>query len=304
MALGWQHLKQVKLLRANSSASPTTLHETRAAFVASDRFLLSCSLGLAYNSTIVEIHLSHIQMDSMSAKALFQALRNHKTVVVLNVAHNRIGDASIYALAATLYVNTSLTQLSLGHNEMTSKGVKVLCQALQENQDSSLIHLDLSYNPLHEASTAALADCLSVNETLTTLNLSGSQVDEIGILTALWRNTTLHVLNLQPRLECHTLSNVAHTKHNNQLADPSIIKDRLNRSHGPALIQTLRKATSGFSWCNLTGVFLHITKLKSSRWVKYPHASLNELDGLVISVHHLKHIQSNILCFLLRRRRR
>ncbi|ETV81286.1 hypothetical protein H257_05848 [Aphanomyces astaci] len=268
MWLGVRWSKQVKLLRSNCLKSPETLTMRR---VKLPSWKLVATLGVAYNMTLVTLDVEGAGLDVACAKVLFQVCRTNRSILQLNAAHNAVGDDAVYALAAMVHTNTSLTQLILHHNAITSKGMKVLSHALQDNQDSMIFGLDLSFNPLGEGSTDALSACLQVNESLTSLNLAGCCVHEAGLLASLRRNYTLTALHLQSE-------DVSEQNQSGRLR-----RDRLNRSHAPPIMDALRRSTCALETCNLTGVQLPVGKIRASRWVKMAHTRLNELDGMILS---------------------
>ncbi|RQM26332.1 hypothetical protein B5M09_005889 [Aphanomyces astaci] len=269
MWLGVRWSKQVKLLRSNCLKSPETLTMRR---VKLPSWKLVATLGVAYNMTLVTLDVEGAGLDVACAKVLFQVCRTNRSILQLNAAHNAVGDDAVYALAAMVHTNTSLTQLILHHNAITSKGMKVLSHALQDNQDSMIFGLDLSFNPLGEGSTDALSACLQVNESLTSLNLAGCCVHEAGLLASLRRNYTLTALHLQSE-------DVSEQNQSGRLR-----RDRLNRSHAPPIMDALRRSTCALETCNLTGVQLPVGKIRASRWVKMAHTRLNELDGMILSL--------------------
>ncbi|KAG9412336.1 Peptidyl-prolyl cis-trans isomerase-like 1 [Aphanomyces cochlioides] len=271
LSLGMYWSKRVKLLRRNDNQSPLTLKIGKKKLDVK-QWTIVMTMAFAYNTTLMDLDVQGAGIDSMAAKTLFQAVRANHTLLTLNASKNHICDDAMFALAAMAQTNTTLTRLSLHANMITSKGMKLLGHALEENQDSMLLDLDLSLNPLGEGSTEVFCNCLQINETLTALNLANTNVHEAGVLAALRRNYTLVSLQLQ------TIPPVKESNQSGQLP-----RDRLNRSHAPPLMDALRRSTCALEECNLTGVTLPISKFKMSRWVKLPHFSLNELDGMIIS---------------------
>ncbi|KDO25811.1 hypothetical protein SPRG_08754 [Saprolegnia parasitica CBS 223.65] len=271
-ALGYAGTKRVLALRASAPIVDELTFSSKDAGFSRPLVL---ALGAAYCTTITSIAMPRCGLDSATALALFRLLKSSTSISSIDVSDNGLGDDDMPALCAALRINTSLTRLVLTRNGLSARSLRCLALALQDNMDGSLLSLDLSYNPLLAASSQLLADCLSVNETLTSLNVAATHVVESIVLSGLWRNYTLHELQLQqldgpsPRMA---------TDENGRLA-----QDHLNISHAPEVIEGLRRATSGLAHCNLTGVLLPIQTIKSSRWIRLPAASLNELDGRVIA---------------------
>ncbi|OQS00522.1 hypothetical protein THRCLA_21679 [Thraustotheca clavata] len=267
LLLGWKGCKRIEQLRENKSPLVFTFND-------SINRPLQITLGLSYNTNIIEIKMTNNTLAANDAIILFRALRTNPSMTTLDVSYNQLNDDSMAALGVTLGANKTLTQLNLNHNKITERGVACLTRGLQDNLDSLLLDWDLSYNPLLESSTKSLMDCLSVNETLINLNLTATYVDEALLLSSLRRNCTLFRLDVA-QLESPILRN--------QSASGRLEKDHLTLDHAPQVIEALRRATSAFNYCDLTGVLLPIATIKSSRWIKLPDFHLNELDGLIIA---------------------
>ncbi|EQC41053.1 hypothetical protein, variant, partial [Saprolegnia diclina VS20] len=273
-ALGYAGTKRVHALRTNTPIVDELTFSSRDGLSRQQRPLV-LALGAAYCSTITSIVMPKCGLDSATALALFRVLTTSHSITSLDVSDNSLCDDDMPALCVALRTNTSLTRLVLTRNGISARSFQCLAFALQENIDGSLLSLDLSYNPLLAASSQLLADCLSVNETLTSLNVAATHVVEPIVLSGLWRNYTLHELQLQ---QLDSPVPRAATDENGRLA-----QDHLNITHAPEVIEGLRRATSGLAHCNLTGVLLPIQTIKSSRWIHLPAAALNELDGRVIA---------------------
>ncbi|OQS01359.1 hypothetical protein ACHHYP_01174 [Achlya hypogyna] len=270
-ALGWTGTKRVLALR---TGAPVDLTFATNDALSRRQWSLMCTLGLTYTQSVLTVQMTERCLDGPTATALFRALKVNRSVLTLDVSGNVLGDEAVAALGVLLNANTTLTQLVARRTGLSALAIRSLTDGLQDNIDSCLLALDLSHNPLYAGSTQALADCLSVNETLTRLDLAATHIDEPALLEALRRNYTLLELHV-PQIEAP--EPVA--------ADPAgrLAKDHLNTTHAPSVVEALRRATSGFAVCNLTGVALPIQTLKTSRWVGMPRAELNELDGLIVA---------------------
>ena len=104
-------------------------------------------------------------------------------------------------LAGSLYkalaVNSSLTHLDLSKNSIHNSGAASLSQVLEVN--SSLTNLNLSGNSIRESEPASLSQALEVNSSLTNLDLSGNSIREPGAASlsqALAVNSSLAYLDL------------------------------------------------------------------------------------------------------------
>ena len=145
-------------------------------------------------------------------------LKKHQHLVKLKFAENEFFETSIGKyMAEALKVNETLTWLDLSSNDLTYVGnymaqVIDLCEALKVN--SALRTLDLKNNFLTAEGARLFADALTVNRTLTDLDLSVNSLsthvvpesdpmklfdDMSGVIKlteALKTNSTLQILNL------------------------------------------------------------------------------------------------------------
>ena len=74
-----------------------------------------------------------------------------------------------------------------------------ISKALQENINTALQILNISYNDIHDAGATAISKCLKTNNSLQELNLSHNMVSNSGISDiskALQENKTLHILDI------------------------------------------------------------------------------------------------------------
>ena len=102
-----------------------------------------------------------------------------RVLTSLNLAQNhlcgvdRIGqgtyDASgITSLADALRVNASLTSINLSNNSLKDEGIKVVCEALQSNKETTkLASLNMSGNGIGPAGAKAVAAMAAVVASLT-----------------------------------------------------------------------------------------------------------------------------------------
>ncbi len=116
-----------------------------------------------------------------------------QTIVDIGLEKNRIGNEGLSRISNMLHQNNTLHTLRLGKNAITYEGVvKSLAPALQNN--TALRVLDLSGNrQIGDLGAVALADALSLNQTLETLILTKCSITEKGalrLLRALYNSTS------------------------------------------------------------------------------------------------------------------
>lgn len=114
---------------------------------------------------------------------------HYKTCDVLDLSRNEITDDSVGCLANMLKNNRNLRKLDLGQNRIKYGGVKVLCDALNDQNDQNdqndvnktLKVLCLNSNPIGNSSLPYIREMLEKNKTLTRLRLGGlDELDEFG----------------------------------------------------------------------------------------------------------------------------
>jgi Ran GTPase-activating protein (RanGAP) involved in mRNA processing and transport len=117
------------------------------------------------------------RIGQVGAAALADALQHNSTLTTLNLAQNKITHVGAAALAVALHSNSTLTTLDLCTNDLDDEGVAALADRLRLN--SALTTLKLSYNRFGCVRAQSLVDVLlRDNSTLTTLDLSSSQIRE------------------------------------------------------------------------------------------------------------------------------
>eukprot|EP01091_Cochliopodium_minus_P020971 TRINITY_DN9374_c0_g1_i1.p1 TRINITY_DN9374_c0_g1~~TRINITY_DN9374_c0_g1_i1.p1 ORF type:complete len:348 (-),score=81.47 TRINITY_DN9374_c0_g1_i1:1-1044(-) len=109
-------------------------------------------------------------------KSLSQAL---KIVIFehLDLSYNFIGEKGISVIMDSLKSNDKITYLDLSKNNLHN-GVKELTEFI--NKNTSLRHLDLSYNSLTEQGILEISQSLKQNRNLTSLDLSNNYLQLLG----------------------------------------------------------------------------------------------------------------------------
>jgi len=113
----------------------------------------------------------------------------------------------ITAIADALRVNGALTSLAISNNRMGDDGVKPICEALRQN--SSLKALDLnasqtSGGEIGPQGAQYLADLLSVNGALTSVDLGGNKLGDEGwgaIFAAICGNKDSKIMSMDASSE-------------------------------------------------------------------------------------------------------
>ena len=105
---------------------------------------LSDGLDLSSNSTLVDLYMEAIQLNSGGARNLFSSLlknnRNTK-VTLLDLCDNYITDEALPELVSFLTINKSLEKMHLGGNYFTKEGQKVIITSLVNNKTLTFLGL-------------------------------------------------------------------------------------------------------------------------------------------------------------------
>lgn len=154
---------------------------------------------LASNSSIVSFHFHDTKLEPRSTKATYaalgQVLLKNTILTTLKLERNDILDGGIMALAPCLSDALYLSKLSIVHDEVTDKGFEALAVGLKLND--TLTSLDLSGNSIQ--SVPGISDWLRNNSTLTNLVLDMNAMEDLAaerIGVALSMNRGLVCLDL------------------------------------------------------------------------------------------------------------
>merc|ERR1719235_2394463 len=126
---------------------------------------------LRVDTHISEVYLGKHRMRDDGVRQLVSFLLENKTLRVLDLRCNELGVAGAQHLANLLRDDCQIRRLNLENNRIGEKGhvggAKALAQALTQNK--MLTHLNLNTNGLCGDALQQLADGLSQNATLSTL---------------------------------------------------------------------------------------------------------------------------------------
>ncbi|KAL9975269.1 hypothetical protein ACROYT_G012415 [Oculina patagonica] len=160
----------------------------------------SLSKALAVNTTLTDLNLKFNAIGNSGADSLFQALLVNTTLTSLSLRANNIDVSCVDSLSEAFTANVTLTYLDLGGNWLGRKLAAgfSLSKALEAN--TALTKLDLSNcHRVRSPVVASISDALTINNTITYLNLRGDGLCDSGagsLSDSLRVNTTLTHLNL------------------------------------------------------------------------------------------------------------
>ncbi|KAN0023725.1 hypothetical protein ACTFIV_008112 [Dictyostelium citrinum] len=133
------------------------------------------------NSTIKQLKSIDLSLSNLSnthIHYILNALKINKSVEDINLEGNQLGDQSIYDLSCFLLNNNTIKYLDL-QNCDSKNGLACIGMLLSKNK--SIISLNWSNNDSNN-SIDFLCHGLKLNNTLTTLSLSGCNIDELGAI--------------------------------------------------------------------------------------------------------------------------
>ena len=161
-----------------------------------------CAVSLAktlqVNQTLVQINLTNKLTSAVGVQQLVDALMVNSTLRDLILAGNMLKDDSAGILAEYLKANKALVCLNLMANGITDRGAICLAESLRHNTTLEILVLaeNLSFG---NRGVLSLCETLKINNTLGTVDLSGTSIDDVGIMSllkAVRDRTTLTNLNL------------------------------------------------------------------------------------------------------------
>lgn len=160
--------------------------------------------SLAYNETLVKLHLGQNKLSDAGCPLLAQTIRSPLSgVLALHLPRCCVGPQGAAALAGVLTEGSTLHELHLGHNRLGDDGAAVLARALHVNE--VLRVLCLSSNSIGDRGATACAEALgSVNRTLLKLELQSNKIGSVGTRQLAWAcsmNMVITTLKVQDNLE-------------------------------------------------------------------------------------------------------
>jgi hypothetical protein len=126
--------------------------------------------GLAKNSSVRSLYLSHVGADSAGMEAVAGVLDTHPSLASLNLDANGYDDAAATVFATALGYNKTLRSLSIHHADASDAGLSTVVGALRTNTALLMMGASLS-EPGHLQLPLVLAEVLAVNQTLSDLDV-------------------------------------------------------------------------------------------------------------------------------------
>ncbi|XP_038644565.1 NACHT, LRR and PYD domains-containing protein 3-like [Scyliorhinus canicula] len=197
----------VKLLSAalrNPDCKVKKLQLNSTALTASCAKDLASALNI--NQSLTDLDLGSNNLGDSGVKLLSVALRNPDCKIqTLRLSDNDLSDSCAEDLSSALSTNRSLTHLELGINKLRDSGVKLLSVALR-HPDCKIQKLGLYNNTLSECSAGELSSVLSINQSLTDLNVGNNNLGDSGmkLLSVALTNPNCKIQKLELDMICCT----------------------------------------------------------------------------------------------------
>ncbi|KAI9092451.1 hypothetical protein DFS34DRAFT_294806 [Phlyctochytrium arcticum] len=158
------------------------------------------AVALLHESETLDLHGQSTNLKDI--KALASALARDVRFTQLNLADTFLGDDGCILIAGALKTNQTLQRLDLRGNSIRTDGAIALGQMLKINTSLKSLILEWNCIGIWEAGVRALADALSVNQTLEELDLRNNKIGPSGcqsLALCLRNNTSLRKIGiLQP----------------------------------------------------------------------------------------------------------
>jgi len=160
-----------------------------------DSEMIELSEILQYNTFITSIELGEHHIDGVAGfTALMAALKINTSVTSIYCASSSFTGADMYALADVLQVNSSIVHLSIKAEQIVN-GVGVFANVLINNSTLSSLEFDVLH--MTDIQVGTLCDALKTNTSLTHITFSHQQnSDVIALADALTINSTITTIEL------------------------------------------------------------------------------------------------------------
>ncbi|XP_078506370.1 ribonuclease inhibitor-like [Lissotriton helveticus] len=136
---------------------------------------------LSTNRSLTELHLADNKLGDSGVKQIFTGLKHPDCrIQKLWIWHCSMTDACCEDLASVLYASPSLTHLEMCGNEIGDDGVRKICEGLKD-PGCKMQTVGIGSCSFTDACCAEIASVLSINHSLTEVDLSDNMVGDAGV---------------------------------------------------------------------------------------------------------------------------
>ncbi|XP_058481528.1 leucine-rich repeat-containing protein 34 [Solea solea] len=142
-----------------------------------------CSLMLAVNNSLLELHLGKMMMTDTGMERLTEGLRLNHSLRYLDLHCNRVTRDGARRLAEVLKQNPTLEVIDLSSNRNEDEGAAYLSDALMR-PGCGLRELSVNNNNIRTDGLLALTHAMKANATLTHIYIWGNHLEEEPVCKA------------------------------------------------------------------------------------------------------------------------
>ncbi|XP_069089568.1 uncharacterized protein [Pleurodeles waltl] len=136
---------------------------------------------LSSNQSLTELHLADNKLEDSGVQQIFNGLKHPNCrIQKLWTWHCSMTDACCEDLSSALYTSPSLTHLEMCGNEIGDDGVRKICEGLK-HPGCKMQTVGIGSSSFTDACCAEIASVLSINHSLTEVDLSDNTVGDAGV---------------------------------------------------------------------------------------------------------------------------
>ena len=171
-------IKLVNILLSNRTLTELVFSQNYCGYKVAE----ICAEALKSNQTLTTLDISSNNIGDVGAIAFAQALNINQTLTTLDISHNNIGDEGVEYIVEELKTNKTLTTLGINNNKIGNIGARALAVVLGKGGNTTLTTLDISHNYyIGDEGAKSFAEALKINESLTTLDISATNITRDGV---------------------------------------------------------------------------------------------------------------------------
>jgi uncharacterized coiled-coil DUF342 family protein len=270
---------------------------------------------IEYSKTLKTLNLSNNIVDDDCIRTICEYLKLNKTIVSLNLSNNKLSQNNGFYIADMLMKNNTIDSLYLSGNQINDSGLGSLLTVITNNNHNIRV-LDISNNQLTVDDYIPIADVLTRNANLFSLNISGNEIfsKTTNILGHALKSSKLNVLYMNDmKLDEQSLplliNNLNESKitvfhaDNNLIGDVVVIFGAILRTNTTLKTLSLRNCSiSPFSLICLCKAFEVSNTLEEVRLEEntFDEQSLNTLSRSVFGKQIKVYLSSSEIPFRVR----
>jgi Leucine Rich repeat len=177
---------------------------------------------------------------------LFDALKSNTTVTILDLQYSYLNSNCKKSFCELLQINTTITTISLMANELYDEALRAILDALDNNPDTAVTSLDLSYNEITDSSKLLSSQVIS--NKLTDLNLECNSLSGLSFAS---RPTKITTLNLGGNFMGDNIGTFCGFLNRNKNLTSLDLSDQNEKIKGGEILYETLKANNSLSYLRL-----------------------------------------------------